>query len=126
MASYLATVAVGHYDITRSTIGKDRLPGYVAVDPTEAKSARKVLAKLPEIIEWEEYNFGPYPFSSTGAIVDGEDDAGYALETQNRPFFPGAPDTGLLVHELCGQPEQTYGVRASSGAAMRSPRRRPR
>ncbi|MFF4910587.1 M1 family metallopeptidase [Streptomyces sp. NPDC001260] len=103
MASYLATVAVGHYDITRSTIGKDRLPVYVAVDPTEAKSARKVLAKLPEIMEWEQYNFGPYPFSSTGAIVDRPQDAGYALETQNRPVFPGAPDTGTLVHELAHQ-----------------------
>ncbi|MCL6668450.1 M1 family metallopeptidase [Streptomyces panaciradicis] len=103
MASYLATVAVGHFDITRSTIGKDRLPSYVAVDPAEAKPARKVLAKLPEIMEWEEYNFGPYPFSSTGAIVDRPQDAGYALETQNRPVFPGAPDTGTLVHELAHQ-----------------------
>jgi aminopeptidase N len=103
MASYLATVAVGHYDISRSTIGKDRLPVYVAVDPTQAKASRDVLAKLPEIIEWEEYNFGPYPFTSTGAIVDDAKDVGYALETQNRPVFPSAPDTGTLVHELAHQ-----------------------
>ncbi|MFC8513000.1 M1 family metallopeptidase [Streptomyces sp. NPDC057257] len=103
MATYLATVAVGHYDITRYTIGKNRLPAYVAVDPTEAKASQKVLAKLPEIMEWEEYNFGPYPFSSTGAIVDRGDDAEYALETQNRPVFPGAPDTETLVHELAHQ-----------------------
>ncbi|MCI3272174.1 M1 family metallopeptidase [Streptomyces cylindrosporus] len=103
MATYLATIAVGHYDITRSTIGKNRLPAYVAVDPTEAKASQKVLAKLPEIMEWEEYNFGPYPFSSTGAIVDRGGDAEYALETQNRPVFPGAPDTETLVHELAHQ-----------------------
>jgi len=103
MASYLATVAVGHYDISRYTTGKDRLPVYVAVDPTQAKAGRKVLAKIPEIMEWEEYNFGPYPFSSTGAIVDRPEDAGYALETQNRPVFPGAPDTATLVHELAHQ-----------------------
>ena len=103
VASYVATVAVGHYDISRSTVGKDRLPVYVAVDPTQAKAARKVLAKIPEIIEWEEYNFGPYPFSSTGAIVDRGEDAEYALETQNRPVFPGAPDTETLVHELAHQ-----------------------
>jgi aminopeptidase N len=103
MASYLATVAVGHYDISRYTIGKDRLPVYVAVDPTQAEAGRKVLAKIPEIMEWEEYNFGPYPFSSTGAIVDRPEDAGYALETQTRPVFPGAPDTETLVHELAHQ-----------------------
>ncbi|MEW1647275.1 M1 family metallopeptidase [Streptomyces sp. NPDC091219] len=102
MATYLATVAIGHYDITRTTT-RNGLPVYVAVDPQEAEASRKVLAGLPEIMEWEEYNFGPYPFSSTGAIVDRDGDAGYALETQNRPFFPGAPDTATLVHELAHQ-----------------------
>jgi aminopeptidase N len=99
MASYAATVAIGRYDITRSTL-KNGLPVYVAVDPSQARASRKVLAKLPEIMEWEEYNFGPYPFSSTGAIIGRPHDAGYALETQTRPVFPGAPDTGTLVHEL--------------------------
>jgi aminopeptidase N len=102
MATYLATVAIGHYDITRTTT-RNGLPVYTAVDPHEAEASRKVLARLPEIMEWEEYNFGPYPFSSTGAIVDRRGDAGYALETQNRPFFPGAPDTATLVHELAHQ-----------------------
>ncbi|MCC5479882.1 M1 family metallopeptidase [Streptomyces sp. NPDC059680] len=102
MASYLATVAVGHFDLTRST-GPHGLPILTAVDPTQAKASEKVLAQLPEIIRWEEINFGPYPFSSTGAIVDRPDDAGYALETQNRPVIPGTPDTGTLVHELAHQ-----------------------
>lgn len=102
MASYVATLAIGKYDITRSTT-KNGLPVYVAVDPTQVKASKKVLAQIPEIMDWEEYNFGPYPFSSTGAIVDRGDDAGYALETQTRPFFPGAPDTETLVHELAHQ-----------------------
>lgn len=102
MASYVATLAIGKYDITRSTT-KNGLPVYVAVDPTQVKASKKVLAQIPEIMDWEEYNFGPYPFSSTGAIVDRGDDAGYALESQTRPFFPGAPDTETLVHELAHQ-----------------------
>jgi aminopeptidase N len=103
MASYVATLAVGHYDIARTT-GPHGLPILVAVDPTQAKATEKVLAKLPGIIEWEETNFGPYPFSSTGAIVDRPGDAGYALETQNRPVFPGDQlDTETLVHELAHQ-----------------------
>ncbi|MEV6114958.1 M1 family metallopeptidase [Streptomyces sp. NPDC052109] len=103
MASYLATVAVGHFDIARGT-GPHGLPILTAVDPTQAKASAKVLAQLPGIIKWEEYNFGPYPFSSTGVIVDRPGDAGYALETQNRPVFPADQfDTGTLVHELAHQ-----------------------
>ncbi|MGW3357013.1 M1 family metallopeptidase [Streptomyces bungoensis] len=99
MASYLATVAVGHFTLTHAE-GPHGLPLLTAVDPTQAAASRKVLAKLPAILAWEEYNFGPYPFSSSGAIVDRPEDIGYALETQNRPVFPGAPDTSTLVHEL--------------------------
>jgi aminopeptidase N len=102
MASYLATVAVGHFTMT-STEGPHGLPVLTAVDPTQAKASEKVLAKIPAIIKWEEYNFGPYPFSSTGAVVDRPADAQYALETQTRPVFPGAPDTSTLVHELAHQ-----------------------
>ncbi|MEW2304535.1 M1 family metallopeptidase [Streptomyces sp. NPDC006655] len=102
MASYLATVAIGHFTITRSTTS-DGLPVYVAVDPTQAAASKSVLARIPEIIAWEQHTFGPYPFSSTGAIVDRPGDAGYALETQNRPVFPGAPELHTLVHELSHQ-----------------------
>ncbi|WP_151483639.1 M1 family metallopeptidase [Streptomyces albicerus] len=102
MASYVATVAVGKYETRRSKTA-DGLPVYVAVDPEQARASAEVLARIPDIVEWAELNFGPYPFSSTGAIVDREDDAGYALETQNRPVFPGAPGTDLLVHELVHQ-----------------------
>ncbi|MFD5517093.1 M1 family metallopeptidase [Streptomyces sp. NPDC127066] len=102
MASYVATLAIGRYDVTRST-AKNGLPVYTAVDPTQKQASGKVLGKIPEIMDWAEYNFGPYPFSSTGAIVDRADDAGYALETQTRPVFPGAPDTRTLVHELAHQ-----------------------
>lgn len=102
MASYVATLAIGGYDVTRSTT-KNGLPVYTAVDPTQKQASKKVLGEIPEIMDWAEYNFGPYPFSSTGAIVDRADDAGYALETQTRPVFPGAPDTRTLVHELAHQ-----------------------
>ncbi|MBL1081831.1 M1 family metallopeptidase [Streptomyces actinomycinicus] len=102
MASYVATVAIGHYDIGRAT-GPHGLPVLTAVDPEQAGASAKVLAKIPGILDWEETNFGPYPFSSSGAIVDRPKDAGYALETQNRPVFPGAPETSTLVHELAHQ-----------------------
>ncbi|MEV5487684.1 M1 family metallopeptidase [Streptomyces bobili] len=102
MASYVATLAIGRYTVTRSTTG-DGVPVYVAVDPAQAAASRTALARLPEVMEWAAYNFGPYPFSSTGAIVDRPSDSAYALETQNRPVFPGAPAVDLLVHELAHQ-----------------------
>ncbi|MFJ4523177.1 M1 family metallopeptidase [Streptomyces sp. NPDC088810] len=103
MASYVAAVAIGHYKINR-TSGPHHLPVLTAVDPAEAEESAEVLAKIPEILDWAETNFGPYPFSSAGAIVDRPGDAGYALETQNRPVFPADQlDTSLLVHELAHQ-----------------------
>ncbi|MEU0336580.1 M1 family metallopeptidase [Streptomyces sp. NPDC006193] len=103
MASYLATVAVGHYTVTRAS-GPHGLPVVTAVDPTQAKASAAVLAKIPAILDWEEYNFGPYPFSSAGVVVDRPGDAGYALETQTRPVVPADQlDTATLVHELAHQ-----------------------
>ncbi|MGW6021632.1 M1 family metallopeptidase [Streptomyces sp. NPDC055099] len=102
MASYLATVAIGPYEVKKSTT-KSGIPVLTAVEPSEAKASAKALARIPEILEWQELNFGPYPFSSAGAIVGREGDAGYALETQTRPTYPGAPDTELIVHELAHQ-----------------------
>jgi aminopeptidase N len=102
MASYLATLAIGRYEVRR-TATADGLPVYTAVDPEQAGASRAVLARIPEVLAWAERTFGPYPFSSAGAVVERPEDAGYALETQNRPVFPGAPDTGLLVHEIAHQ-----------------------
>ncbi|MGW7056550.1 M1 family metallopeptidase [Streptomyces sp. NPDC054887] len=102
MASYLATVAIGRYEMKTSRTPSG-VPVRTAVDPTVARSSAKVLATVPEVMEWSAKKFGPYPFTSVGAIVERGDDAEYALETQTKPVFPGAPDQGLLVHELAHQ-----------------------
>ena len=57
--------------------------------------------------------FGPYPFSTVGAIVDNQDDLFFALETQTRPVYSkyfwldgeGNPINGdfVVVHELAHQ-----------------------
>ncbi|MET9427428.1 MULTISPECIES: M1 family metallopeptidase [unclassified Streptomyces] len=101
MASYLATVAVGRYE-TRVTRTPSGLPVHTATKGSEADPA--LLARIPELLAWEAENFGPYPFSSVGAIVDPTVDVGYALETQTRPFFAAGTFTvGFLVHELAHQ-----------------------
>ncbi|MEU5214351.1 M1 family metallopeptidase [Streptomyces sp. NPDC020742] len=104
MASYLATATIGKFDVhTSKTPGG--LPLYVAVDPAEAAASRKPLARLPEIIAWETKVFGPYPFSSAGAIVDDTPPriSWEALESQTKPVYAGAPDTITVVHEMAHQ-----------------------
>ncbi|MFD9488195.1 M1 family metallopeptidase [Streptomyces sp. NPDC059991] len=104
MASYVATVAIGKYDIAKESKTPSGLPVYTAVDPAVRKKTADVVGRLPEIVEWEKENFGPYPFSSTGVIVAPEGSAEYALETQNRPVIPADQlDNETLVHELAHQ-----------------------
>ncbi|GGV90386.1 metallopeptidase [Streptomyces gelaticus] len=102
MASYLATVAIGRFD-TKTSTTPDGIEVFTAADTTVAADSARILARVPEVVKWEAQRFGPYPFSATGAIVERHGDAGYALETQTRPFFPGPPDAGLLVHEMAHQ-----------------------
>ncbi|HEY7003421.1 MAG TPA: M1 family aminopeptidase [Gaiellaceae bacterium] len=65
-------------------------------------------ARQGEILAFLSKKFGPYPFSTTGGIVD-DVDLGFALETQTRPVYdkvfwtaPGFGDS-VVVHELTHQ-----------------------
>ncbi|MEW1631964.1 M1 family metallopeptidase [Streptomyces sp. NPDC089173] len=102
MASYLATVAVGRFTTEQSRT-PDGIRLFTAVDPEPAAASKDVLDEIPAVLAWSAEKFGPYPFTSAGAIVEREGDSAYALETQTRPVFPGPPDTALLVHELAHQ-----------------------
>jgi aminopeptidase N len=55
------------------------------------------------MIRFFETQFGPYPYSSFGAVVDDDDAAGYALENQTQPIYSGAPDDDTVAHELAHQ-----------------------
>ncbi|MGW0364325.1 M1 family metallopeptidase [Streptomyces sp. NPDC002990] len=103
MASYLATAAVGEYRVTKERIPGSGLALYNAVAPGEAAASEAALARLPEMVEWGSGRFGPYPFSTAGAIVLPAGTLLYALETQTRPVFSGAPDEQLVLHELAHQ-----------------------
>ncbi|MFK4064276.1 M1 family metallopeptidase [Streptomyces sp. NPDC029674] len=102
MASYVATVVTGVFDVSTGTTD-DGLPVYTAVDPDEADGPVDVPELVPEVVDWAADRFGPYPFSSAGAVVDHLPDLDYALETQTKPYFEEAPDTLLVVHELAHQ-----------------------
>ncbi|MCX4399455.1 M1 family metallopeptidase [Streptomyces sp. NBC_01005] len=102
MASYLAHVSIGYFETHKGRTDDD-VPVYVAIDPDEAEDSADVPDLVPEIVDWAGKRFGPYPFSSTGAVVDHLPGLDYALETQTKPYFGEAPDEALLVHELAHQ-----------------------
>jgi aminopeptidase N len=101
MAPYLATVAIGRFDVRRGTVGN--VPVITAVDPSFKKSAAALQKTTIKAVAWESKVFGPYPFATTGGIVD-DPKLDYALETQERPVYAGfAPDDDFIVHELAHQ-----------------------
>ncbi|WP_433326934.1 M1 family metallopeptidase [Spirillospora sp. CA-294931] len=109
-ATYLATLAVGKFDLekSRTKTGLPVLNYYSKSLPADVrKNAKASLDKTASVIEWQSKVFGPYPFSSAGGYVPNVE-AGYALETQTRPFysprfFLNRPNVDVVVHELAHQ-----------------------
>ncbi|MCX4526550.1 MULTISPECIES: M1 family metallopeptidase [unclassified Streptomyces] len=102
MASYLATAAIGKFKVTTGKTPSG-VAVYDAVSPGEEARSAPGLARVPEIVEWGGGRFGPYPFSTAGAIVVPGETLAYALETQTKPVYSGAPEDELVVHELAHQ-----------------------
>ena len=115
MASYLATIDVSDWDVTRSR--QAGLPIYDAVDPHADRRAaapdRLVAGPPGRGLDLLGGSFGPYPFNTAGGIVAHQDDLLFALETQTRPVYSklfwldsqGNPVNGdsVVVHELAHQ-----------------------
>jgi aminopeptidase N len=104
-ASYLTTASVGDYDLRFSQTSAG-LPIIDAVDDALTASNLAIteasLAEQPDMIDYFEGVFGPYPFTSYGSIVD-DDTVGYALETQTRPVYSRRALEGTVAHELAHQ-----------------------
>ena len=110
MATYLAFVAFGQYDLVRrDTPAGPYLAAYAhGLDPDVAAAARASVERTPEIVEFLADVFGPYPFTQLGGVVPDAPDMISALETQTRPvygpiFFTGAEEIAVVVHELSHQ-----------------------
>jgi aminopeptidase N len=101
MATYLATITTGRFNVTRSRA--NGIPSYDAVDPREAKASAGPLSHTPAILRLFGSRFGAYPFATTGAAVDHAASVGYALETQTRPLYETAPNVITVAHELAHQ-----------------------
>ncbi|KAB2343989.1 M1 family metallopeptidase [Actinomadura rudentiformis] len=101
MVPYLAMIAIGKFRVKRGMAGKT--PVITAVDPRFKKSAASLHKTTISALKWGSSVFGPYPFATSGGIVD-DPRLDYALETQERPVYAGfAPDDAFIVHELAHQ-----------------------
>ncbi|WP_245679242.1 M1 family metallopeptidase [Actinomadura hibisca] len=101
MASYLAMVAIGKFQVKRGKAGS--IPVITAVDPQFKSAAKRLHSTTITALKWEAKTFGAYPFATAGGIVD-DPRLDYALETQERPVYAGfAPDDDFVVHELAHQ-----------------------
>ncbi len=104
MATYLATIDVGNWTFVHSKTSTG-IPNLTAYDPAlkAAVAKQRVVATTNAVTAYWAKEFGPYPFTSTGAIVDNLPTVGFSLETQTRPLYGFAPDPGTLSHELAHQ-----------------------
>ncbi|EPH44098.1 M1 family metallopeptidase [Streptomyces aurantiacus] len=108
-ATYLATLAVGKFDITtdKTENGLPVLNAYSKDLGDNAGAARASIERTTEVAEWLEEVFGKYPFNALGGYVPNVP-ASYALETQTRPFygpkaFANGSNVSIVVHELAHQ-----------------------
>jgi aminopeptidase N len=100
VATYLTTVGIDRWTFDRST-----LPGGTPVVSAYApgvEDKRQVENRLPEIIEFLESKFGPYPQSAAGGIYINES-IGFSLETQGRPIYADWAELSVVVHENAHQ-----------------------
>ncbi|MBV2355328.1 M1 family metallopeptidase [Streptomyces sp. J2-1] len=108
-ATYLATLALGRFDITTSVSdgGVPVINAYSKDLGANDGAARASVERTGEIVDWLSDYFGPYPFGSAGGYVPNTT-TGYALETQTRVYysprqFAAGSNTSVVVHELAHQ-----------------------
>ncbi|PIM71630.1 peptidase [Streptomyces sp. JV178] len=109
-ATYLATLAVGRFDITtgRTENGIPIVNAYSKDLGDDAGAARASVERTGEVAAWLTEYFGPYPYNALGGYVPNTPQVGYALETQTRPFysprqFASGSNVSVVVHELAHQ-----------------------
>ncbi|WP_327319315.1 M1 family metallopeptidase [Streptomyces sp. NBC_01235] len=108
-ATYLATLALGKFDVTTSTSegGVPVINAYSEDLGDNDGAARASVERTGEIVDWLSGYFGPYPFSTAGGYVPNTTTS-YALETQSRVYyspkqFANGSNTSVVVHELAHQ-----------------------
>lgn len=113
MATYLATVQIGRYELLRlndanDLSGRASVPQFAAVPASLTASAREGLAQQPDMMAKFVHCFGPYPFPEYTVVVT-EDELEIPLEAQalsilGRNHLETDWDSQrLIAHELSHQ-----------------------
>ncbi|WP_197320561.1 M1 family metallopeptidase [Saccharomonospora sp. NB11] len=107
-ATYLTFLAVGDYEVRSSTTpsGLPIVNAYEAGLGELRPAAEASIERTPEVVEFLELIFGPYPFEAQGGVVTSG--LGFALETQTRSvydagFFRQGTNMSVVVHENAHQ-----------------------
>jgi aminopeptidase N len=110
MATYLAFLALGHYEIRTdiSQTGQPVVTAYAQNLGDLSDAAHASVERTSEVIDWESTVFGPYPFEARGGVVAPARSLGFALEDQTRPVYDGAfwrrgSNVSVVVHENAHQ-----------------------
>ncbi|ROO82794.1 peptidase M1-like protein [Actinocorallia herbida] len=103
MATYLAMISVGKFKV-KEGLTKGGIPILVAVDDTvRSPSVDEFYRMKADITDAWAKIFGPYPFGSTGGVIDNAA-VGFALESQTRSIYGDfAPGESIIAHELAHQ-----------------------
>ncbi|WP_040803565.1 M1 family metallopeptidase [Nocardia concava] len=97
---YLTTIAIDKFQFLeqRRANGTQLLSGFAP----DAVKLEDIESRLPEILDFQEELYGPYPFDTAGGIfVDTE--LQFSLETQTRPVYAPWTDLNTVVHEITHQ-----------------------
>jgi aminopeptidase N len=102
MATYLATIAIGNFDLVEDMpVNGIPIRSYLAHD-IHNKVADPV-SRIPEVVDFFNSVFGPYPFDACGVVVH-DLDLGFALENQTLVVLGSSfVDDWVIVHELSHQ-----------------------
>lgn len=111
MATYLATVQINPF-IEQTSVSAGGVPIRNFFPATLYEQGVEVFARQPEMMDYFETIFGPYPFEAYGAVV-ADVELGFALETQTVSLFgrdvllddtwgDTSPES-VIAHELAHQ-----------------------
>ncbi|WP_245671510.1 M1 family metallopeptidase [Nocardia amamiensis] len=98
---YLTTVAIDKFDYLEQRRANGT-PLVSAFAPNTESRHREIELRLPEILDFTEQLYGPYPFETAGGIYL-DADIEFSLETQTRPLYAPKSDLQTVVHEIAHQ-----------------------
>jgi hypothetical protein len=105
-ATYLSLVSIGVFTeglsnvaLTEGTTPEWSYANTLLAGPSGFEQRR---GQLSEMLQAIERSYGTYPGAATGLVVDNST-LGYALETQDRPYFENTIGQNILLHELAHQ-----------------------